>query len=151
MSKVNEMLRLVVWGNFREARWDHADLIEHGATFVSRCQIPDFGLYRVLGLPVAAPSMSSKLDAELYAVTPECLWWVDDNFGQGFDRLNVLAHMFSRHAQREPHFERTITGMQCAWMHFFCCPVPKGAPKLGYIYDLPNENYYKIASGGHGI
>lgn len=142
------MLRLVVWGNLREDRWDHTTFIEQGATFVSRCYVPGYALYKMFGMPVCAPGTSSDLDAELYAVSPSCLNWVDTELATGFDRICVMAYMFSKHAPKEPWHKRVITGQQCAWLHFFSHPLSKTATKIGYIHELPNENYKRLLYQG---
>ena len=117
--------------------------MDRGATLVSRCQVNGFRLYKMFKLPVAAPSghKETKIDAELYAVTPDCLWWCDERMGSAaqFDRVNVVAHMFSNSAPKDPHIPKMITGMQAAWMHFYIKPIPDHAVCMGSIYDF--ENY----------
>ena len=56
----------------------------------------------------------------------------------GFDRVNVVAHMFAKSEPFSPHLPKNITGMQVAWIHFFTKPVPMHAVVLGSIFDFPN-------------
>lgn len=139
--KVLNNLRLIVWNDYRENRYEHLVFRDRGAVFVSRCQVNGFELLKMFLRPAVIPVKDKKikLDAELYAVTYDCLWWVDEQLGNGFDRVNVLAHMFAKDEPKDPAFQKAITGTQCAWMHFYTKPAPKNAIKMGYIHDFPNH------------
>lgn len=139
--RVANCLRLVVWGNFREGRYEHLIFRDKGAVFVSRCQIYGFKLMKMFAQPAVFPTKdkSYKLDAEIYAVTYDCLAWADEQIGNGFDRVNVLAYMFDKDAPKDPATARVITGTQCAWIHFYTKPEPKNATAASIIYDFPNH------------
>lgn len=139
--RVANCLRLVVWGNFREGRYEHLTFRDKGAVFVSRCQINGFKLIKMFAHPVALPTKDkgAKLDAEIYAVTYECLTWADEQMGNGYDRVNVVGYMFDKNAPKDPATERVITGTQCAWMHFYTKPEPKNTTAATYVYDFPNH------------
>lgn len=138
--KTNNFLRLIVWNNWRETRFDHGNLLGKGAVFVSRCQVYGFKMVKMFGTPVILPTgkKENKLDAELYAVTANCLWWTDEQLPTGFDRVNVVAHMFAKSEPFSPHLPKNITGMQVAWIHFFTKPEPQHSVVLGSIFDFPN-------------
>jgi len=150
--RVENCLRLVVWNNWREDRFEHDRFMKKGAIFVSRCQVQGFRIYKMFKQPVAHPSghIENKLDAELYAVTPECLWWCDEQVTDGFDRMNVIAHMFAKDEPREPHLPKKIDGHQCAWLHFYTRPMPDHAVVMGCVRDFPDysQSQYEVIMPG---